>query len=117
LLILVRAILSLFFLVILGTCKLSYYECFVADLAIQIWFDRSLERDCYGIDPDSMPRVVTSRSLSNLSSGAVHVRTKRDIKLEALQLALTALNVPDHDQALDRVVQERSALLRRMLKT
>lgn len=92
-------------------------ECYQADVAIQVWFDRSLERDSYGIDPDSMPRVVTSRSLSNLSAGAVHVRTKRDIKLEALQQALSALNMPDRDEALAKLAQEGTARLRRMLQT
>jgi hypothetical protein len=91
-------------------------ECYQADAAIQVWFDRSLERDTYGIDPDSMPRVVTSRSLSNLSAGAVHVRTKRNIKLEALQQALSALNMPERDEALGRLVKERTARLQRMLK-
>jgi hypothetical protein len=91
-------------------------ECYQADLAIQVWFDRSLERDSYGIDPDSMPRVVTSRSLSNLSAGAVHVRSKREIKLEALQQALSALNMPERDEALARLVKERTARLQRMLK-
>ena len=83
---------------------------------MQVLFDRSLERDSYGIDPDRMPRVVTSRSLSNLSAGAVHVRTQRDIKLEALQQALSALNMPERDEALARLVKERTARLRRMLK-
>lgn len=64
-----------------------------------------------------MPRVVTSSSLNNLSAGAVHVRTKRDIKLEALQQALSALNMPDRDQALAKLAQEGTARLRRMLKT
>lgn len=91
-------------------------ECYQADAAIQAWFDRSLERDSFAIDPDSMPRVVTSRSLSNLSSGAVHVRTKRDIKLEALQQALSALSMPDRAEALAKSARERTALLRRMLK-
>lgn len=92
-------------------------ECYQADAALQVWFDRSLERDSYGIDPDSMPRVTTSRSLSNLSSSAVHVRTKRDIKLEALQQALSVLSMPDRDEALSKSARERTAQLRRMLKT
>ncbi len=92
-------------------------ECYQADAAIQVWFDRRLERDNYGIDPDSMPRVVTSRSLCNLSARAVHVRTKRDIKLEELQQALMALNMPDRDEALAKLAQEGTARLRRMLQT
>lgn len=92
-------------------------ECYKNNMGMLVWFDRSLEHDSYSIDPDGMPRVVTSRSLSNLSSGAVFIRTKRDIKLEALQHALGEMSVPEYNEAFNRLTQNLDVNLKRLLKT
>lgn len=65
------------------------------DPGLQSWFDRPLLFGAQGSispSPSAMPRVVTSRSLDRLGSGRVAgTRSKREIKLEALELALQAV--------------------------
>lgn len=67
-------------------------EQLAADPGLQVWFDRPL---AFGLDgaispsPEAMPRVVTSRSLDRRGSGRIAgTRSKREVKLEALELAL-----------------------------
>jgi len=68
-----------------------------ADSTLQTWLDRPAivapSESGTGIDFNSMPRVITSRSQENQSSGVFHGEklTKRDIKIEAVEQAISAL--------------------------
>lgn len=69
-------------------------ECYDAYHGIVVWFDRSLDPNSYSIDPDGMPRVVTSRSVMNQASTPAHVMTKRQLKLDVLKTALADISQP-----------------------
>lgn len=71
-------------------------EIFAADPTVQIWFDRALDfsfETQLGIDPESMPRVITSRSPDNMGDvkATFGQKSKREIKLEALRAAMAEL--------------------------
>lgn len=70
-------------------------EVISAQPELQVWFDRSLDFEAGGnVAPDyhSVPRVVTSRSLENGSSGMHGIkRSKRHIKIEVVERALREL--------------------------
>ena len=56
--------------------RLSEYltEKMAGNGALEIWFDRPLAtgaEDSFGLDPDSFPKIITSRSLNNKSGGTV----------------------------------------------
>ena len=56
--------------------RLSEYltEKIVGHHDLEIWFDRPLAtgaEDSFGLDPDSFPKIITSRSLNNKSGGTV----------------------------------------------
>jgi len=67
------------------------------DPSLQLWLDRPAIVDFgdtgTGIDFESMPRVVTSRSMENRSDGSLTGQwlTKRDVKIEAVDQAISAL--------------------------
>jgi hypothetical protein len=67
------------------------------DPSLSVWFDRSPEisfnKPGTGIEFHCMPRVITSRSMENQSDGTMYGnhRTKRDIKIEAVDQAISAL--------------------------
>jgi tetratricopeptide (TPR) repeat protein len=66
-----------------------------ADLSLASWFDRDLDFSAngnLGLNPDQIPRVRTSRSLTNNSAGFTGARqTIADIKLSVLEQALDEL--------------------------
>ena len=69
----------------------SYYE----DKSIQLWFDRDISDAMAigaNIDLEVMPRIVTSRSLSN--ERGIRKRTIAEIKLNAVNSALDILLRP-----------------------
>jgi hypothetical protein len=56
--------------------RLSEYltEKMAGNGALETWFDRPLAtgaEDSFGLDPDSFPKIITSRSLNNKSGGTV----------------------------------------------
>ena len=56
--------------------RLSKYltEKMAGNGALETWFDRPLAtaaEDSFGLDPDSFPKIITSRSLNNNSGGTV----------------------------------------------
>jgi len=78
-------------------------EQLAADPGLQAWFDRPL---AFGFDgaispsPAAMPRVVTSRSLDRLGNGRIAgIRSKREVKLEALELALQGVQAREAIEA------------------
>lgn len=73
-----------------------------ADRSLRVWFDRDTSWTADGeanIDPVSIPRAVTSRSLDNRGGGLMRqLRTKHDLKIEALERAIAC---GDCDMAQD----------------
>ena len=63
-----------------------------ADAGLRVWFDRDTDSSTFGLTPGTVPIVVTSRSLDNNGGGLLsHKRTKRDIKLDAVERAIRDL--------------------------
>lgn len=86
-------------------------EQLAADPGLEIWFDRPL---VFGMEgdispsPSTMPRVVTSRSADRVGSGQIAgIRSKREVKLEALEFALRAVEAREN---LEARVAEQLAL-------
>lgn len=70
-------------------------ECYSLDKNIRMWIDRDIDlRECT-LDPDGVPRVITSRSL--LSQKGVSTQTIADIKLSIVNDALDQLTAPKKD--------------------
>jgi len=67
------------------------------DPSLQQWFDRAISFEA-GSDIDanltSLPRVVTSRSTKTLSAG-MHLLTKNQVKLGAVERAISAIRCSD----------------------
>jgi hypothetical protein len=77
-----------------------------------IWFDRELDFTVNGIlgaDYALVPRIITSRSSTKLSSGMLSVRSKEDIKREVLDMAL-------HRQSEAEMSEEDKAKIKGKLK-
>ena len=73
-------------------------EISAADAGLRVWFDRDLDSSTYGLTPGTVPYVVTSRSLDNSGGGLLsHKRTKRDIKLDAVERAIRDLERDNAD--------------------
>lgn len=71
-------------------------EIMAADPSLCLWFDRDTdwtEGSELGLDPASMPRVVTSRSTDNRRGGLLSLlQSKRELKIGAIDRALWALD-------------------------
>lgn len=66
-------------------------EIVTEDKSLIVWFDRELDftvNGKLGADYALVPRIITSRSSTKMSSGMLTVRSKEDIKREVLELAL-----------------------------
>jgi hypothetical protein len=55
------------------------------------WFDRDVDFAVLGLDRDSVPRCVTSRSMQNQSRTSRNNQSKSDVKLAVVQKALDDL--------------------------
>lgn len=71
-------------------------EIMKADQSLCVWFDRdtswTADSDA-DIDPVSIPRVVTSRSLDNRKGGVTgQLRTKHELKIDAVERALASVD-------------------------
>lgn len=64
------------------------------DPSLRVWFDRDTNWTAdseIGIDPQSVPRVVTSRSMENSGGGLLRQkRRKRELKIEAVECEIAA---------------------------
>ncbi len=74
---------------------LEYFEEIMADLSLQIWFDRGVDLTPNGdttLSPQGVPRFVTSRSL-DLQYGGFRsfISTKKEVKIESLERAIDEL--------------------------
>ena len=89
---------------------LTYLESEVKDdPSLHMWFDRSLNfghQSELGLDPQSVPRAITSRSVENQSSGysGLGVMTKRDVKIQVINNAIDNLR---HESETDEDINEK----------
>jgi hypothetical protein len=80
-------------------------EIVTADRSLMVWFDRELDftvNGTLGADYALVPRIITSRSSTKVSSGMLAVRNKEDIKRELLDMALHRQNeteISEEDKA------------------
>ncbi len=74
---------------------LEYFEEIMADLSLQIWFDRGVDLTPNGdttLSPQGVPRVVTSRSLDLQHGGlSSFISSKKEVKIESLENAIDEL--------------------------
>ena len=81
-------------------------------------FDRGLDFDAdgdLGLTPVSMPRVITSRSLDRQTTDS-RLMSKREVKIAAVEWAISALLAVDAVDKEERKEQE-SAKLREYLQS
>ena len=76
---------------------------------LETWFDRPLAtgvEDSFGLDPDSFPKIITSRSLNNAGGGhLVNKRTIREVKMDAIEAILEELTAPEQKTVVDTIDQ------------
>ncbi|MDB2422442.1 hypothetical protein N9X05_10660 [Paracoccaceae bacterium] len=76
---------------------------------LETWFDRPLAtgaEDSFGLDPDSFPKIITSRSLNNKGGGyLVNKRTIREVKVDAVQRVLEELTALEQETVVDTTDQ------------
>jgi hypothetical protein len=93
-------------------------EKIAGDLDLEAWFDRAVEttpENSFGLDPDSFPKIITSRSLNNAGGGhLVNKRTIREVKMDAVKAILEELTAPEADDSAN--VNERMARLEALMK-
>ena len=85
---------------------------------LETWFDRTVEttpENSFGLDPDSFPKIITSRSLNNKGGGyLVNKRTIREVKVDAVQRALEQLTAPEADDSVE--INEQMARFAALIK-
>ena len=83
---------------------LEYFEEIMADLSLQIWFDRGVDLTPNGdttLSPQGVPRIVTSRSLVADGGGFLSLLlTKKEVKIERLEHAIDDLKY-DSESSFD----------------
>ena len=93
-------------------------EKIAGDLDLEAWFDRAVEttpENSFGLDPDSFPKIITSRSLNNAGGGhLVNKRTIREVKMDAVKAILEELTSPKQETVVDTTAQ--MARLKRLRK-
>ncbi|TAF37824.1 MAG: hypothetical protein EAZ66_06870, partial [Alphaproteobacteria bacterium] len=91
-------------------------EIVAAEPSLCVWFDRDTEwtiESEANIDPVSVPRVVTSRSLDNRGGGLTsRLQGKRDVKIAAVERALAAADVETGQDDVDLNAAQRAELER-----
>ena len=84
-------------------------EKIAGDLDLEAWFDRAVEttpENSFGLDPDSFPKIITSRSLNNAGGGhLVNKRTIREVKMDAVKAILEELTSPKQETVVDTTDQ------------
>ena len=100
--------------------RLSEYltEKIVRHHDLEAWFDRTVEttpENSFGLDPDSFPQIITSRSLNNAGGGhLVNKRTIREVKMDAVNAALLELFTPELEAFVEK--EDLKAKLKRLRK-
>ena len=82
-----------------------------------MWFDRLSDENNRGLTPESLPQVITSRSRFNQGGGFSRFKkSKQEVKIDAVERAITALDELDNPGPTVSEVAANSARLRAMLK-
>ena len=91
--------------------RLSEYltEKMAGNGALETWFDRPLAtgaEDSFGLDPDSFPKIITSKSPKNMGGGYLgSKRTIREVKVDAVEVVLAELTAPEQEIVVDTTDQ------------
>lgn len=89
------------------------------DPSLRVWFDRDTSWTAdseIGIDPQSVPRVVTSRSMENSGGGLLRQkRSKRELKIDAVECEIAAYGAVSV-QVDAAQLEQQTAQLERFLK-
>ena len=71
--------------------------------------------DSFGLDPDSFPKIITSKSPKNMGGGYLgSKRTIREVKVDAVQRALEQLTAPEADDSVE--INEQMARFAALIK-
>lgn len=93
-------------------------EQLICDPSLQIWLDRHCDFSASGnlaLDPVSVPRAITSRSLDNLSDG-IKTDSKRQCKIRALEAEIERIMNPTDHPTVDDIAQNLRSLTVRIRK-
>ena len=93
------------------------HEFLQTDQSLQIWFDRLPDENNRGLTPASLPQAINSRSRFNQGGGYADLKkSKREVKIDAVEEAIDALDAIDNSGPTVSEVAVNSARLRAMLK-
>ena len=93
------------------------HEFLQTDQSLQIWFDRLPDENNRGLTPKSLPQVITSRSRFNQGGGYADIKkSKREVKIDAVERAIDALDAIDNPGPTASEIAANSARLRAILK-
>ena len=94
------------------------HEFLQTDQSLQMWFDRLPDENNRGLTPESLPQVITSRSRYNQGGGYADIKkSKQEVKIDAVERAIYALDAIDNPGPTVSEVAANSARLRAMLKS
>jgi len=94
------------------------HEFLQTDQSLQMWFDRLPDENNRGLTPESLPQAITSRSRYNQGGGYLVIKkSNREVKIDAVERAITALDAIDNPGPTVSEVAANSARLRAMLKS
>ena len=93
------------------------HEFLQTDQGLQIWFDRLPDENNRGLTPASLPQAINSRSRFNQGGGYADLKkSKREVKIDAVEEAIDALDAIDNPGPTGYEVAAHSAHLRAILK-
>jgi hypothetical protein len=94
------------------------HEFLQTDQSLQMWFDRLPDENNRGLTPESLPQVITSRSRYNQGGGYADIKkSKQEVKIDAVERAIYALDAIDNLGPTVSEVAAHSARLRAILKS
>jgi hypothetical protein len=88
------------------------------DPSLQIWLDRNCDFSAsgnLGLDPVSVPRAITSRSLDNQSDG-IKTDSKRQCKIRAVETEIERIKNPNQYPIAEDISQKLTTLKMKMRK-
>ena len=93
------------------------HEFLQTDQSLQIWFDRLPDENNRGLTPASLPQAINSRSRFNQGGGYADIKkSKREVKIDAVEEAIDALDAIDNPGPTGYEVAARAAHLRAIMK-
>jgi hypothetical protein len=94
------------------------HEFLQTDQSLELWFDRFPDENNRGLTPESLPQAITSRSRFNQGGGYLVIKkSKREVKIDAVERAIYALDAIDNLGPTVSEVAAHSARLRAILKS